>query len=48
MDAMLMEMVALKTSFDLNELEEVTNPAEFFEELKALERCVPYLFCFVS
>ncbi|KAK7031223.1 hypothetical protein VNI00_013639 [Paramarasmius palmivorus] len=38
MDAMLMEMVALKTSFDLNELEEVTDPAEFFGELKALEK----------
>ncbi|KAK7032314.1 hypothetical protein VNI00_013273 [Paramarasmius palmivorus] len=38
MDAMLMEMVALKASFDLSELEEVTDPAEFFEELKALTK----------
>ncbi|KAK7031210.1 hypothetical protein VNI00_013626 [Paramarasmius palmivorus] len=37
-DAELMELVALKTSFDLTELDEVTDPAGFFEELKVLEK----------
>ncbi|KAK7030871.1 hypothetical protein VNI00_013981 [Paramarasmius palmivorus] len=36
-DAEMMELAALTTSFDLNELDEVTDPAEFFEEMKAFE-----------
>ncbi|KAK7030873.1 hypothetical protein VNI00_013983 [Paramarasmius palmivorus] len=38
MDAEVMELAALKVSFDLTELDEVTDPAEFFEELKAFEK----------
>uniref|UniRef100_A0A0W0FQE9 Uncharacterized protein n=1 Tax=Moniliophthora roreri TaxID=221103 RepID=A0A0W0FQE9_MONRR len=36
-DAELMEMVVFRTSFNLTELDEVTDPAEFVEELKAFE-----------
>ncbi|EEB92276.1 hypothetical protein MPER_09240, partial [Moniliophthora perniciosa FA553] len=37
-DAELMEEVVFRTSLDLTELDEVTDPMEFIEELKAFEK----------
>ncbi|EEB88887.1 hypothetical protein MPER_13088 [Moniliophthora perniciosa FA553] len=38
MDAELMEEVVFRTSLDLTELDDVTDPMEFIEELKAFEK----------